>query len=226
MAEEQTITRQPLPELCSGFLTYAIQVSKTSDPGLAEKLYLKVDELFRELDNGARANDIPLEDVQQAKYALVAFFDEIVLSSNWAAKDAWQGKPLQLAYFNDFSAGEEFFNKLEALRNTRDPRKLDVLEVYFLCLSLGFRGKYADLQGMERRKVLLDALAREMKTARGGDSGEELSPHWKPPDAMPNLTRVIPAWVVPVVCATLILILFIVLSGVLNGAVGGVQAKG
>ena len=226
MPEETTVIRQPLPEICSGFIAYGIQISKAADPGPAEKLYSKVDELFREIDIAARANDIPLEDVQQAKYALVAFFDEIVLSSNWAAKDAWQGKPLQLAYFNDFSAGEEFYNKLEALRNTREQRKLDVLEVYFLCLSLGFRGKYADLQGMERRKVLLDALAREMKAARGGGDDAALSPHWQPPDNMPAIARVVPAWVVPVVCASIIVILFIVLSGVLNGMIGAIQAKG
>lgn len=226
MPEETTAQRQPLPEICSGFITYAIQVSKAADPGPAEKIYLKVDELFRELDNAARSNDIPLEDVQQAKYALAAFLDEIVLSSNWAAKDAWQGKPLQLAYFNDFSAGEEFYNKLEALRNTRDARKLDVLEVYFLCLALGFRGKFADLQGMERRKVLLDALAREMKTARGAGNEDVLSSHWQPPDNMPAIARVVPAWVVPVICASLIVILFVVLSGVLNGMVGSIQSKG
>lgn len=226
MPEDPTTVRQSLPELCSGFLTYAIQVSKAAEPGSAESIYLKVDEIFRELDNGARANDISLEDVQQAKYALAAFLDEIILSSSWQAKDAWQGKPLQLAYFNDFSAGEEFYNKLESLRNTRDVRKLDVLEVYFLCLSLGFRGKYADLQGMERRKVLLDALAREMKTARQVENDETLSPHWQPPDAMPALTRSIPAWVVPVICGSLIVLLFILLTGILNGMVGGVEAKG
>ena len=32
---------------------------------------------------------------------------------------SWADKPLQLAYFNDFSAGEEFYNKIDTLRGAK-----------------------------------------------------------------------------------------------------------
>src|SRR5262249_15271261 len=104
-----------LPDLCGELLTFALQVRNTKDPGDAESLRSKIDEQLRALDLRARQSDVPQEDVQLAKYAIVAFIDETVLSSTWPVKDAWADKPLQLAYFNDFSAGEEFYNKVDML---------------------------------------------------------------------------------------------------------------
>jgi type VI secretion system protein ImpK len=76
-----------------------------------------------------------------AKYALVALIDEkaLALPKKWAA--LWSAHPLQFDYFSDMVAGERFFEYLEQL--LQQPQKyLDVLEVYYLCLCLGFKGKY------------------------------------------------------------------------------------
>jgi len=216
MAESTPSTAQPaLADLCGDLLAFALQLKRSSDPGDAEAMRQKIDEQFRALETKARQSDVPQEDVQQAKYAIAAFIDEMILTSSWGLKDSWADKPLQLAYFNDFSAGEEFYNKVDQLRGAK---RNSVLEVYYLCLALGFRGKYVDLQGMEKKKVLMDTLLREMRGAAPAGATGGLSPSWQPPDAMPGIVKNFPAWFVAAACGLVIILLFILLSTLLGSS--------
>lgn len=42
----------------------------------------------------------------------------------------------------------------------------DLLELYYLCLALGFEGKYK-LQGREQLRALIQDLGRDLQTRRG-----------------------------------------------------------
>jgi type VI secretion system protein ImpK len=216
MADTPPSTVTPaLSDLCGDLLAFALQLKRSSDPGDAEIMRQKIDEQFRALETKARQADVPQEDVQQAKYAIAAFIDEMILTSSWAIKESWADKPLQLAYFNDFSAGEEFYNKIDTLRGAK---RNAVLEVYYLCLALGFRGKYVDLQGMEKKKVLMDTMLREMRGAAPAPGTATLSPSWQPPDAMPGIVKNFPAWFVAAACGLFIILLFILLSTLLGSS--------
>jgi len=217
MAESTPSTVQPaLADLCGDLLAFALQLKRSADPGDAEAMRQKIDEQFRALETKARQADVPQEDVQQAKYAIAAFIDEMILTSSWGLKDSWADKPLQLAYFKDFSAGEEFYNKVDQLRGEK---KNAVLEVYYLCLALGFRGKYVDLQGMEKKKVLMDTMLREIRGAAPAAPGTGgLSPSWQPPDALPGIVKNFPAWFVAAACVLFIILLFALLSTLLGSS--------
>ncbi len=205
-----------LPDLCGDLLAFAMSLRRSSDPGDAEALRQRIDEQFRALESKARQSDVPQEDVQQAKYAIAAFIDEMILTSNWPLKDSWADRPLQLTYFNDFSAGEEFYNKIDTLRAAK---KNSVLEVYYLCLALGFRGKYVDLQGMEKKKVLIDSLLREIRGTAPAPGTGGLSPSWQPPDTSKGLGRQFPAWLVAAGCAIVLLGLYLLFSGLMGSMV-------
>jgi type VI secretion system protein ImpK len=121
--------------------------------------------------SAARDAGMPQEDVTALAYAICALADEVVLTRAGALRDHWVHAPLQLVYFNDNRAGEAFFEHLERLSS--DPRRTDVLRVYYLALCLGFRGRYqargaeADLAGisdktraaLERRMGKVDAIS-------------------------------------------------------------------
>src|SRR5436190_1341139 len=216
MAETTPSTSAPaLADLCGDLLAFALQLKKSSDPGDAEAMRLKVDEQFRALETKARQVDVPQEDVQQAKYAIAAFIDEMILTSSWGLKESWADKPLQLAYLKRFAAGEEFYNRTDTLRGAK---KNSVLEVYYLCLALGFRGKYVDLQGMEKKKVLMDTMLREIRGAAPASGTGGLSPSWQPPDAMPGIVKNFPAWFVAAACGLIVILLFILLSTLLGSS--------
>ena len=216
MADPTTPAAVPaLADLCGDLLAFALQLKRSKDPGDAELLRQKIDEQFRALETRARQSDVPQEDVQQAKYAIAAFIDEMILTSSWPLKESWADKPLQLAYFNDFAAGEEFYNKIDTLRGAK---RNGVLEVYYLCLALGFRGKYVDLQGMEKKKVLMDTMVREIRGTAPAPGTGGLSPAWQPPDALPGIVKNFPAWFVAAACVLFIILLFILLSSLLGSS--------
>jgi len=210
-----------LPDLCADLLTFIQSMRKAVDPGEYEPFRAKVEELFRSLETRAKEADIPDALTQQAKYALVAFLDETIMTSNWALKEVWAGSPLQLQYFNEFNAGEEFYGKIDGLRNTDDPGKLDTLEVYFLCLSLGFKGKYGDLKGMEKIKILMEAIAKELRKART-KGVEGLSPAWEPKDQAGGVVKEFPVWIIVIGCSAMLLLLYFILSTVLGSVADNV----
>ena len=210
-----------LPDICADLLTFIQSIRKAADPGEYDPFRSKAESLFTAMEQKAKDADVPGPLIEQAKYALVGFLDETILQSNWALRDVWAGNPLQLQYFNEFSAGEEFYNKIEGLRNTDDPKKLEVLEVYFLCLALGFKGKYADLKGMEKIKVLMEAIGKELRRART-KGVEGLSPAWEPKDQAAGAVKEFPVWMVVVGCSGVLLLLYFILSSVLNSVADGV----
>lgn len=77
------------------------------------------------------------------KFAVVAFIDEVLLCSSWPNKSAWQKMPLQRKYFDTTNIGAEFYDHLNKL-SKHGPDK-EVREVFSLCLGLGFKGKYFNL---------------------------------------------------------------------------------
>ena len=86
----------------------------------------------------ARQSPSSAEDYDQARFAVFAWVDEVILSSDWAHKKRWQGEQLQRIYFQTTNAGELFFERL----NNLGPHQRDVREVYYVCLALGFMGRY------------------------------------------------------------------------------------
>jgi type VI secretion system protein ImpK len=210
-----------LPDLCAEVLAFAAQLRRAKDPGSADALKRRVAALFGELERKAQAADIAVHDVQLARYALAALIDEVVLNSNWKIREAWTSRPLQLEYFNEFTAGEGFYTKLESLRGSKDPAKLDVIEVFALCLGLGFRGRHAGVAGMETLKVLKRQLAEELRAARNQTSAN-LSSQWEGGEQLEVKVKTVPVWVVAAVGGGLVLALFLLLDLTLNWLGGDV----
>lgn len=77
-------------------------------------------------------------EIAEARYALVAFIDDRVLKSGWTGREAWMSNPLQLQFFREYTAGENFFGRMRAILHRREA--LFALEVYYLCIALGFAG--------------------------------------------------------------------------------------
>jgi type VI secretion system protein ImpK len=104
------------------------------------------------------------EDAGLAVFAVVAFLDESVLSSNNPAFADWSRRPLQEELFQKgHVAGEAFFQQLDRLLGRRHSEELaDLLEVYYLCLLLGYKGRYS---------VSEPAAIREIK----GTVGEKIA---------------------------------------------------
>ncbi len=84
------------------------------------------------------------EDVQEATFAVVAFLDEAILTAPENSTTDWVGRSLSEELFDQRSSGELFFSRLDSFRTNRDSQEVaEVLEVYYLCLLMGYEGKFA-----------------------------------------------------------------------------------
>src|SRR5262245_31343073 len=120
-----------LADLCAEFFSLILQLRATGEMPEPVALERRITALFEKMRDRAAEGRIPPADVEHARYALAAFIDETILNSHSPMKDAWVAMPLQMRYFNENTAGEGFFERLEQIRKMRGAR--DALEVYYLC---------------------------------------------------------------------------------------------
>ena len=151
----------------------------------------RIDQFLDQFETNARNLGKLPAAVSDAKYAFCALMDESILSSSFPIREDWERAPLQLRLFGEHLAGERFFDKLEALRI--DPvANVEVLEVFYMCLLLGFQGKYL-LEGSEKLNYLVSRLGQEITHARGGRN--EFAPNWKLPQRFQHYIRnELPLW--------------------------------
>ena len=96
------------------------------------------------------------DEVQLSLFAVIAWIDELAMSSAWAGEAAWRRAPLQRTYFSTTRAGAAFFEKLETLPD----EATEVREVYALVLLAGFQGRYIHLPSDELKRYRRDLLER------------------------------------------------------------------
>lgn len=156
----------------------------------------KLTQFLKSIDANARKLHISAETIHAAKYAFCAAVDETILRSSFAIRESWARQPLQLVLFGDQLAGENFFIKLEELR-IRGNQHVQALEVFHMCLLLGFQGKYM-LESPEKLHYLTARLGEEIAHIKGKPS--VFSPHWDRPDQVANRLRTeTPLWVIAAV---------------------------
>lgn len=140
----------------------------------ADSFRAEMKKLLRVAEQEALSRGYSAEDVKHVIFALVAFLDESVLGSRNPAFADWPRLPLQAEMFGRLLAGEIFFQELQKALNRPDSQELsDLLEVYSLCLLLGFKGRYAAGGAGDLRSMI--AAARE-KIRRIRGSSVMLSP--------------------------------------------------
>lgn len=94
--------------------------------------------LFKDSERMFLQGSYSREDYDAARFAVCAWADEMLLRSPWLYRNSWLKDQLQRSYYNTADAGEEFFIRLDAI----GLHQRDVREVYYLCLTQGFTGRY------------------------------------------------------------------------------------
>lgn len=151
-----------------------------------------VKQLLGAADARARGAGYDAETVRLAVYAYIALLDESVLTSGQPMFADWARQPLQEEVFGEHMAGENFFRIVQELLGRQDSEVLaDLLEVYQLCLLLGFHGRYGrgEPAGLQ---VLSTTVQSKIERIRGA-APAELVPNWAVP-ADEVLVRLTDPW--------------------------------
>ena len=126
--------------ICAEILTFAVRLPTATDLPAAADLRTRAIGMLDGMVNEGRTAGLPDAELAEARYALVAFLDEQVLKSTWFGRTEWMNQPLQLISYREYTAGENFFVRLRShLQSGARPL---AIEIYYLCLALGFRGAY------------------------------------------------------------------------------------
>lgn len=192
-----------LKDLVQDFISMALIVRKGRQVTSVSAFEASVDSFFKALELDARGANYSVEQVKDTQYALCAFLDESVLrSGDNELRRHFELQPLQFRYFGVHLAGEGFFEKIDSLRGDVK-QNLDVLEVYHLCLALGFEGKFS-LGQKDQLRYLANTLGQDI--ARFRKTPKALSPDWALPDQVSQMLRhEVPLWLylalIALVCA-------------------------
>jgi type VI secretion system protein ImpK len=161
---------------------------------------------FDQFERKCYENQITTSQMQEAKFALTATCDELVMGSGASFRMNWMSRPLQLEFYGNNRAGEEFFERMEKLRMGSES-KLKVLEVYYICLQLGFEGAYK-VKGLEQLKALIVDIRAQLE-----DSTDvvdtKLSSYGTPTEGfVMKVGRNLPYWVIFSISLSLIMFLY------------------
>jgi type VI secretion system protein ImpK len=162
-----------LADYCSDILKSVLKMRLANDFGDGTSFRDQIKGQIRQMETNAQKGGFSSDQTDDAKYALIAFVDELIITSDWQGREDWIANPLQMELYHRFDAGEVFFNKIEEFQIQPQKNK-EVIEVYFICIGLGFKGKYA-LDSKENLESVANKIHSGLKPFLG-DTGNVLSP--------------------------------------------------
>jgi type VI secretion system protein ImpK len=203
-------SRNPILQSAAPLLSLASRLGVAVPQASIATLRQQAVHEVRGFEERLRQGGVVHEDALVARYALCTFVDSAVLNTPWGAQGDWAAQSLLVIFHKEVSGGEKFFEILDRISSDAS-RYLDLLELLYVCLALGYEGKYRqDPNGAARLAELQHGLYRLIRDRRQ-IRDEELSPQWKGIEDRRNpIMRYVPWWLVAVAGFAVITIAFIV----------------
>ena len=180
-----------------------------ADPG---GLRLQLLEWIAQFESVAGANGVARPKITAARYLLCTFVDEVIAQTPWGADSGWAERTLLQEFHEERWGGEKAFQLLERLGQEPEANA-DLLELFDVCLQLGFEGRY---RGAPDGRAQLEAIAarvRDVTRPREAASPRALSLRWQ---GVPMRERddivALPLWAVLALAAAVVLGLWLALN--------------
>src|SRR5262249_15246570 len=109
--------------------------------------------------------------------------DETAANTPWGASGAWAQHGLLAMFHGETEGGDKFFQILARLAENPQAN-LDVLELLYVCLQLGFEGRYRIADGGQRQLEAIRQRLLAIIRRQRGEYERELAGHWKGVDTV------------------------------------------
>jgi len=195
----------PLEKAASTLLNLLSQIRNTSSHPNPTGLHKQLASEIKNFERNAQKAGIPDKTIFIARYVLCTTIDEFVMSTPWGASSVWSTQSLLSMFHKETRGGERFFQLLNKLN--QDPAKnIDMLELLYLSLALGFQGRYrVSPNGINELEEIRESLYQTIRHQLR-EPEPELSPHWEGLDkSAVDKPPLVPVWL-----ATSIVILLLV----------------
>lgn len=191
-AHSFTMSLNPLVTAAWEILSQVVQLKGCTGRENLIAISDRLSSAVMQFETRALQGGIEDSQVMSARYVLCSVIDEAVVTTTWGARSDWSKMSLLSRFHHETFGGEKVFQLLERL--ARDPVKhLAMLELVYLCLSLGFEGKYRVMErGVLQLEAVRDGLYRQIRHVRGNPSSAPVVPAGKG-QMRRRRVRVIPA---------------------------------
>ncbi|MFC6634129.1 type IVB secretion system protein IcmH/DotU [Microbulbifer taiwanensis] len=186
----------PLVSAASKLLGVIIKLRSTMNHGNVPDLHKRLTNEIQGFEREAKQLSLSPETVLTARYLLCTVVDEVVLSTPWGSASGWSQHSLLSLFHKETFGGEKCFAILQRMQEAPGTH-LELLELFYLCLSLGFQGKYRLVQrGHEQLEQIRDNLYQTIESHRPAME-RDLSPRWQGcVERKTRLIHYVPLWVV------------------------------
>jgi type VI secretion system protein ImpK len=206
-----------LEKSASVLLNLLSQIRNTSSHPNPSDLHKQLANEIQRFEAGAQHEGLAPETIFIARYALCTTIDEFVMSTPWGSGSIWSKQSLLSMFHKETHGGERFFQMLKKLG--QDPsRNIDLLELLYVCLALGFQGRYrVSRDGMNELAEIRENLYHTIRNQREV-SEQALSPNWEGlKKSATAKAPLIPAWL----AASIIILLLVGIFSLWRLGLGG-----
>lgn len=211
-----SLAQNPVVDHAGTLVSIGVQVRNSQSHEDITALRVQCVELIKNYEQSLRNANLPSDDIESARYCLCCYLDESVLNTSWGGESLWASESLLSTFHKETLGGEYFFTLLQDCLQ-QPQQKHQLLELMYLCLTLGFTGKMRiESQGEQKLEHLRDKVFHALQAVKG-DRHKALSPHWRDrviQDAA--FVQPFPMWVIGALFAVLTLFIYMGFSYSIN----------
>ena len=158
----------PMIDAATPLLGMVLRMKAMSETPLSEKLYQQVVMDITSIEQQLQIQGYEPGAIVSFRYVLCTFIDETALGLGWDQDNGWVKQSLLVHFHNESWGGEKVFVLIERLLG-EPKRYLDLIEFIYLCLCLGYRGRYKVSAGQnDEFNHLLRRLQKQQSRYRLG----------------------------------------------------------
>lgn len=137
--------------------------------------------------------EIRAEHILAARYSLCTALDEAAQGMPWG-QYTWATNSLLIQMHGENEGGEKVFHVLGRLVNS-PAEHIDIIEVIYYLLSLGFEGRYRNIADGDRQHLAIRQRLHDLIRQHRGPVPRELSPNLHAaPAGRFSMIRTVPIW--------------------------------
>ncbi|AWM79175.1 hypothetical protein DKL61_01690 [Gammaproteobacteria bacterium ESL0073] len=206
--DENIVGLNPLISAGAHILSEIVRLRNNAPPEDLDALQHNYIDAIKRFERVALQSGVENSQVMSARYVMCTVLDEAVVCTSWGVESTWSKYSMLASFHNETFGGEKVFQLLDKI--TRNPVKyLPLIELIYVCLSLGFEGKYRVVnRGTLELEAIRDSLYRQIKQLRG-DVPKALSPQWQGLQThRRGLIRLVPWWMVVIFTVICLVIMY------------------
>lgn len=202
----------PLLAAANPLLNLVFQIRTLVHNAEPDRLRAHLVDEVRRFEATAKGLGVSNEHVVAARYCLCTVLDETAAQTPWGGNGAWSRNSLLVTFHNETWGGEKFFQLLAKLAQA-PAQHVDLLELMYYCICLGFEGRYRIISNGQVQLETLRRRLLEIISSQRGQAPSALSPRWEGvPAERPRAWRMIPVWASATLALSLLVALYIALS--------------